>query len=342
MQAEAERLARESRTILGEMRRLELERDIQTERARQAAAAVADATRELQRASTRLTELERQRAEALPDLRDRLLQMYKHGRTGNVRMLLGAGSVRDFARATRTVAAMAAQNESRLAEHQRLLAEAQAERASREKALATLQSERRQIEASRRAAAAAVASRAAMLADIDRRRDLAAQLAGELQAAARRLDEQVTSVAAAAPPASPTAPVFQPRQPVRGGLEWPIVGRVIGRFGDPSPRSGGAVARNGIEIEAAEGSPVLAIHQGTVVYAAPLTGFGTLVIVDHGRAYHSVYGYLSSTTLSRGDVVDVGREVGRVGSTPGGPPAVYFEFRVDGRSVDPVQWLRPR
>ena len=65
-----------------------------------------------------------------------------------------------------------------------------------------------------------------------------------------------------------------------------------------------------------------------------MSGFGTLVIVDHARGYHSVYGYLSSTTLTRGDVVDVGREVGRIGAIPGGPPALYFEFRIDGRSVE--------
>jgi septal ring factor EnvC (AmiA/AmiB activator) len=97
-----------------------------------------------------------------------------------------------------------------------------------------------------------------------------------------------------------------------------------------------------VEIEAPEGAPIRAIHPGSVVYASPFAGFGTLVIVDHGRGYHSVYGYLASTTLKTGDVVDLGREVGRVGSTPGGPSALYFEFRIDGRSVDPVQWLRQR
>jgi septal ring factor EnvC (AmiA/AmiB activator) len=44
----------------------------------------------------------------------------------------------------------------------------------------------------------------------------------------------------------------------------------------------------------------------------------------------------------RGQHVDAGTEVGRVGTAPTGPAALYFELRVDGRSVDPIQWLKPR
>jgi septal ring factor EnvC (AmiA/AmiB activator) len=129
---------------------------------------------------------------------------------------------------------------------------------------------------------------------------------------------------------------------VRGGLAWPLDGRVSGRFGETPVRTPGAPPRNGIDIEAPEGAAARAVHAGTVVFAEPLAGFGILVIVDHSGGHHSVYGNLASTTLSRGDVVDVGREVGKVGRTAGGPTALYFEFRVDGRPVDPLQWLGRR
>lgn len=342
LQAEAERLAQQSRTLLGELRKLEIERDLQNERARQAATAVAGALGEFDRANARLVELEAQRTAQLPDLKARLVDLYKRGRSGNLRLLLGATSVRDFARTTRAVAAMARLTETRLQEHRRLLSAAQTERAAQAEALRRVQAERSRVEQGRAAAAVAVVARTALLADIDRRRDLTAQLAGELQVAARNLDERVTSIAAVPPQPTPTSPVFPPRLPVRGGLEWPLDGRIIGRFGEPSTRVAGAAPRNGIEVEAPEGTTVRAIHSGSVVFASPLAGFGTLVILDHSRGYHSVYGYLASTTLKKGDIVDVGSDVGRVGGTPGGPPALYFEFRIDGRSVDPIQWLRPQ
>jgi lipoprotein NlpD/lipoprotein YgeR len=87
---------------------------------------------------------------------------------------------------------------------------------------------------------------------------------------------------------------------------------------------------------------VQAVHSGTVSYADAFAGFGNLVIVDHGGNNYTLYGYLSSASVKVGDAVDSGTEVGRVGSSPAGPPTLYFEIRIDGRSVDPVQWLKAR
>ena len=79
-----------------------------------------------------------------------------------------------------------------------------------------------------------------------------------------------------------------------------------------------------------------------MAYADVFTGFGNLVILDHGGNDYSLYGYLASMAVARGDRVEAGTELGRVGLAPAGPPALYFEMRVDGRSVDPVQWLKSR
>jgi septal ring factor EnvC (AmiA/AmiB activator) len=134
--------------------------------------------------------------------------------------------------------------------------------------------------------------------------------------------------------------VAVPIAPFRGALDWPVTGRISGRFGQPG--RGGAGVRNGVEIAAPEGTSVHAVHAGTVSYADAFTGFGNLVIVDHGGNNYTLYGYLDSIQTSRGDPVEAGTELGRVGSAPAGPSALYFEVRIDGRSVDPVQWLRAR
>jgi septal ring factor EnvC (AmiA/AmiB activator) len=185
----------------------------------------------------------------------------------------------------------------------------------------------------------AVASAGELIRQIDSRRDLTAQYVGELQVAYTRLQEQITALATDTPP---PASVAVPLRPFQGALEWPVQGRITGAFGQPSARLGGTALRNGIEITAGEDAPVRAIHGGTVGYAGPFTGFGTLVIVDHGNDGYSLYGYLASTPLRQGDTVESGAEVGRVGLAPAGPPTLYFEMRIDGRSVNPVQWLKPR
>ena len=77
-----------------------------------------------------------------------------------------------------------------------------------------------------------------------------------------------------------------------------------------------------------------------MAYADQFTGYGTLVIVEHGGGAFTLYGYLSSARVQRGQRVDVGTPVGVSGRSPAGNPGVYFELRVDGRPVDPLQWLQ--
>ena len=89
-----------------------------------------------------------------------------------------------------------------------------------------------------------------------------------------------------------------------------------------------------------EGQPVRAVHEGVVAYADQFTGYGNLVIVDHGEGTYSLYGYLDAMDVARGDHLDAQARLGTSGRNPGGNPALYFELRVDGAAVDPLQWLK--
>jgi murein hydrolase activator len=325
LQAEADRLASQSRTLLGDLRQLELQRDIAAETVKTADAAVASAQLALQQTTDRLNTLEQQRESQLPDLKVRLVDIYERGRGGYARMLLDVRGVREFARAMRAVAALTAINEQKIAEHRRTLAELRQQRDAMEQRTRELETAAGDADRASLAARRAVAAREALISEIDQRRDLNAQLAGELNIASQRLQEQFANAAAG----RPVGPVTVPLASFRGALDWPVAGRFIR-------------GRNGIEISAAEGTAVTAVHPGTVDYADAFTGFGNLVIVDHGGNDFSLYGYLGSAEVARGDRVDAGTEVGRVGTAPAGPAALYFELRIDGRSVDPVQWLKPR
>jgi murein hydrolase activator len=55
-----------------------------------------------------------------------------------------------------------------------------------------------------------------------------------------------------------------------------------------------------------------------------------------------LYGNLGEVAVARGARVDQGQELGTVGISPAGSAGLYFELRVDGRPVDPLQWLRKR
>ena len=338
LQSEADRLAIEAKTLIGDLRQLEIERDLQIGRLREAQAAVVDGEAAVQKTGARLTALEQQRIAQLPDLKTQLVDIYERGRTGYARLLFGVSGVREFSRATRAVAALVRIGEQRVADHRRTVEAVRQERAALEKKVLELQARVTETRQARASAERAVAARTALGARIDAQRDLNAQFAGELQVAYERLQQQIANLGAG----RPIEPVSIPLAPFRGALDWPVAGRITGRFGQPVGRFGAGTVRNGIEIAAPEGTPVRAVHAGTVSYADTFTGFGNLVIVDHGAVSYSLYGYLSSMTVGQGDAIDGGAELGRVGTAPAGPPALYFEIRVDGHSVDPVQWLRIR
>ena len=82
------------------------------------------------------------------------------------------------------------------------------------------------------------------------------------------------------------------------------------------------------------------MHEGTVAFAAPFSGFGTLVIVDHGGTAFTLYGHLLDAAVKPGTNVSRGTPLGHVGLSPSGGAALYFELRIDGRPVNPLEWLR--
>jgi septal ring factor EnvC (AmiA/AmiB activator) len=185
----------------------------------------------------------------------------------------------------------------------------------------------------RQAVEAAVQARNRLIDDLDRRRDLMAQFVAELQQAQAELERTVAGAAA-------TLSAL-PMRPFQGDLPWPVTGRVTRRFGRAAAgRFGTTIVRNGIEVSAPEGTAVTAVHEGTVAYAAPFSGFGTLVIVDHSRSAFTLYGHLGEASVSAGTNVSRGALLGRVGLSPTGGASLYFEVRIDGRPVNPLEWLR--
>lgn len=120
-------------------------------------------------------------------MQTQLVDIYKRGRAGYAKLLLGSSGVREFGRATRAIAALMRINEQRVAEHRRTIEALQQERVRLEEDLGALQAREADARQARAAADRALAARTALVAQIDERRDLNAQLAGELQTASVRL-----------------------------------------------------------------------------------------------------------------------------------------------------------
>lgn len=335
LQAEADRLAAQTGTLLGELRKLELEREIRTQAVRMADAELEGVTTELAETTSRLRTLEAHRVANTPGVHERLVAIYKRGRGGYVRLMMASDDLRALGRMSRGVAAVARLDRVRFDEHRRTIrAEQEAIRDLEARKAAVTNAQAEAIKA-RRALDAALAAHNRRLDALDQQRDTAARYVGELEAAAAELQRRVAGLTSDAPAALPIAPF-------RGALDWPVPGRLLmSRFGrNRADKFGATLTRNGVEIASNEGQDVRAVHGGTVAFAAPFVGYGTLVILDHGDNAFTLYGHLQQATVSQGVRVARGSVVGRAGRNPNGQQVVYFEVRIDGRPVDPVQWLR--
>jgi len=340
LQREADSLASRERTLLEDLRKLEVERDLRAEEFNASTLELQRIERELDDTAIRIAGLERAAESQLPDLAARMVELYKVGNGGYLRMLMSVEDLRDMGRAYRFVSGLEGLDRRRVAEHQRTLA-------SLRKALASLESRRSQaavaqeaVARTRDAAARAVAAHEGLISRIDERRDLASQLMGELEAARQRLQRALDDAAHGRPLETGVA-VGLPLRPFKGDLEWPVTGRVSGGFGRQVNRKfHTSVVSNGLRIAAEPSTPVTAVHEGVVAYATTFTGFGKLVIIDHGSVTFSLYGYLADIDVVSGERVAQGQRLGSVGMSLEGEPSLYFELRIDGKPVDPLQWLR--
>lgn len=346
---DAEQLGRRSSTVLGELRRIEVERDLQQARAEQARASLAVIEADLAALEARVATLEAARARETPAVTARLQRLQRLGRVGYARVVWGTSSAQTLGRAARMMTHMAREDSARLLHYRELTTELSAADARLRGRRAEAVELRAASDQLLRAATSAAAERQRLLAQIGTERDQRMRVVEELERARAALDSAVAAYlptgggagAVAPPPASPAA--LAPLTSRRRTLPWPVAGSVQQRFGRTrDPRFGTTVVRNGLDIGAEAGTVVRAIHGGTVAFAGQFEGFGRLIIVDHGRQAFSLYGYLSAIRVASGSPVSAGEAIGEVGEAPAGGPSLYFELRVDGRPVDPLQWLAGR
>jgi murein DD-endopeptidase MepM/ murein hydrolase activator NlpD len=147
--------------------------------------------------------------------------------------------------------------------------------------------------------------------------------------AARALPvETITPIETLPPAPTPPEPGFEP-------FLWPVNGTINSGFG---PR--GLSFHDGIDIAAPEGTPILAIEAGEVIYSDELRGYGKMVIVRHAGGIVSVYAHNEVNLVRVGEAVERGQVVARVGSTGRvSGPHLHFEIRRNNIAEDPLRYL---
>lgn len=373
-----ERVRKELKDVAGERRELEGRRGEAARELRQSDERVAASARALQGTEAELAQQQealaglRERRDALGarmqaqrgELRALLRASYATGNAAPLKLMLAQDQVADASRALTYHRYLQRQRAARIAALRDELAELdgiEREIAERQSALenardtqraqvATLQRDRREHAQTvatldkryrdRSAREQALGQDAKSLERLlTRLRAAAAKAEAERRAAAARAAKREAAAGGNARTPARRAPEVARAVPIQvGGLGWPLSGTLLAGYGGRMPDGRSS---NGVLIGAAVGTQVRAVADGTVVFAEWMTGYGMILIVDHGNGAMSLYAHCEALLKSAGDTVKRGDAVATVGNSGGqGQPALYFELRRNGQPVNPASFLQ--
>jgi murein DD-endopeptidase MepM/ murein hydrolase activator NlpD len=182
----------------------------------------------------------------------------------------------------------------------------------------------------------AVADKKSLLRSIRSHRARLHDVAGRLQRESQRIEVFIATTEAQAQGVAMPHGV--------GRLLWPAAGPITSPFGmREDPVLHRYQLHAGIDIGAPYGASVAAAAAGTVIFDGVMTGYGNVVVIDHGDGLSTLYAHLSGYSVAIGQRVTRGEHVAKVGCTglcTG--PHLHFEVRIGGKPVDPVPFLERR
>jgi lipoprotein NlpD len=143
--------------------------------------------------------------------------------------------------------------------------------------------------------------------------------------------ELATNTNTASPSITPTSTIAEDAV----DWQWPTSGKVITQFNE-------SASIKGVDISGSQGQAINAAAKGKVIYSgSELRGYGKLLIISHNKTYISVYAHNSKILVKEGQQVSKGQKIAEMGNTDADKVKLHFEVRRQGKSVDPLQFVKP-
>ena len=128
---------------------------------------------------------------------------------------------------------------------------------------------------------------------------------------------------------------------LKGQLLWPIEGKIVTKFGSQwNVELKTTTDSPGIDIEGAPGAPVRAVLNGIITTITFIRGYGTTIIIDHGRGFYTVYTHVTDLQIHEDGEVksrDIIAYIGDADAINGSK--LHFEIWGNQQKLDPEKWL---
>ncbi|MDC0946052.1 peptidoglycan DD-metalloendopeptidase family protein [Nitrospinaceae bacterium] len=267
----------------------------------------------------------------------RLRSIYKEGAMFPLRVVFSSNNVTDLMQGLKYMDLIVQQDSQMLQEYLTKLEQIKQDKSSLYRVRAKLVSLKKNTVSKKREIEKTKKEKSVYLKKIKRKKNLSVKVRKELLAASNNLNSLIDKLLMKL-----VSGEGLDISDKKGRLKLPLKGRILNKFGRKRVKEYESyIVYNGINVRARRGTPVQAVFDGKVLYTGELEGYGNLVIVGHGKEYHSLYGHLDSIKVAANKVVKTGEVIalsGDSGSLEG--ETLYFELRKNGKPIEPVRWFR--
>lgn len=314
-------------------RQVKIEADLNAKRAE-----LSRLQEDLRKERARITRLRARLAEARAALKDRLVYLFKADEPDIVTVILESEGFADLITRTEFMTRVSEQD-ARILDR---VVKAKAEATAAEARLDRFEARQRKVTklvSQRRLEVLAIKNRL-----VDRRQQFEAARTDKRQAlvstrtSRKKLEGHLVALEKEEQKIQARLAGFPSAGPIRkgnGSMIWPVGGTFTSPFGQRWGR-----LHAGIDIAAAEGTPIRAAQSGKVVLAGWTGGYGNYTCIQHGGALSTCYAHQVRYGTSVGANVSQGQVIGYVGNTGNSTGAhLHFETRINGNPVDPMGYL---
>lgn len=267
---------------------------------------------------------------------ERLVDMYKYGESGRMRTLFASRSVFEAVEDAYLLKLMNDRDEDILSQLQEKVQNMDLSRRTMDDHQTRLKEKSQAVQEQREKYHQTIKDTNRFITSLQRQKALAEKAAKEAEEAQKEAGAMIARLQRQREKA------YIPATGKGSKFDWPLRGVMASPFGNRiHPILKRKILHAGIDIAAANGTPVKTAAPGEVIYNGWLRGYGRVVVVDHGRGFSTLYAHLSASLVREGQVLKAGANIARVGKTGNVTGYhLHFEVRHYGTPVNPIKYLK--